>query len=1362
MANSCVFNPSVRTADGEIKGSKLFPKILNAVNNDRKRAIDIYFKTKSEKFKSMYGSLPKDSNGEFLLTSVIKAEVFSDLTLESAIANQKIQKGFSDKSGNPVEKDATIDNMRASYEAAAKYNEGSEDFIAIPKTRINNDGKNVVYVDIEHRTLQNQHLVAEIDNEIKLHNLLLSNLREQGIAVGNMTDLEERLIGGGITKFTNLSTTTTDGLITLIRLGKGEKGLKALPEEFSHFVIETCTDDSLVDRLIRFVQDEDTLRTILGDDYSIYYKKYDGNLYRMAHEAAAKLLAIHLKDVFKSSNNNEQASSYATSVKSLLNRVWTAIKNIFSKYNRKSLEDILEYSKKLYSEAANKALKGELGYNIEKAPKEDWFNISTPQSTVADRRKGLLVKILENQTKRYNIAEKRVPEAAEQAAMPSGGISITGQQTGQTSGYTRTQRELKERIEANLVNGTLLAGVYDFLSTSFKGMKSASDAIDQLQQSGNLAERSARLNKARDFIYSYNNILSEIETELTDNPDSGPEYAEAMATLKEAFSLIRKLRTKYDNTAKSTFEQFILPHLPNIGDNPFTGEARREFLGDGGILWSSDKDISVYDAWLRAASNSSNEVIRLLDSIIKKARERGRQQTIAVRKRLEALGMKARNAGIKDFEWMLEEDSEGHKSGNYIGLINYAEYERARKAEMDRLKGIYDLTNPQEARQYWINYYAWINRNTEDDIPKVSIYENKVYTGMSQAQRDFYDEFTSIKEELDALLPLGTTNTLNAVKIRKDLLERMMSGGKMTEQIAEAIKDRFIRRSDDTDIDYEEAVEDFEGRRVNSLPIYYLHLREGESADDMSTDVISTMIAYAAMANDFYEMNGILQQMELGRDLLLDKESGHKIGQTKGDKPVVETITRLGEKIQKQLTKSNTKFEDRLNNLYEMSLYSRRRKDEGTWGKIDKGKLADELNSITALNTLALNLTAGITNLVTGTSMLRIEAAAKEFMEYKDVLRGDRAYALAMPEFFKEYGNSVKTNKLSLFDEMFNVMQEYEGQIKNTNFDRKKWYSRMFEMDTLFFMNNCGEHWLQNRTALGLAYAYKMKDDKGNETNLWDALKVEYIDEQHPEYGAKLVIKEGYTKLDGSEFSDDDIYEFTRKAAAINQRMHGIYNKEDMNVAQSVGLGRMALLFRKYLVPSVDRRFRKAIYNYDLRAWEEGYYNTAGKFLLQLGKDLKSHKLNIALAWNNLSDAQKANIKRAGTEVGYLLAIIAGIALLGGGDVDRKSRSFFLNELELQLKRQRAEIGSLVPSPMLANEALKIIKSPAAGVDTIEDMLGTLGILNPWNWTTEMQSGRYKGHSRAYKIFMTSPFVPMNSTIYKSLNPEEIIPFYNQ
>ena len=85
MAESCVITPSVRTASGEIKESKLFPGILGAVNNDRTRAVDIYSKIRSDNFQSDFAHLPKDSNGEFTLSSVISTGVFKDLTNEKAL-----------------------------------------------------------------------------------------------------------------------------------------------------------------------------------------------------------------------------------------------------------------------------------------------------------------------------------------------------------------------------------------------------------------------------------------------------------------------------------------------------------------------------------------------------------------------------------------------------------------------------------------------------------------------------------------------------------------------------------------------------------------------------------------------------------------------------------------------------------------------------------------------------------------------------------------------------------------------------------------------------------------------------------------------------------------------------------------------------------------------------------------------------------------------------------------------------------------------------------------------------------------------------------------------------------------------------
>jgi hypothetical protein len=86
----------------------------------------------------------------------------------------------------------------------------------------------------------------------------------------------------------------------------------------------------------------------------------------------------------------------------------------------------------------------------------------------------------------------------------------------------------------------------------------------------------------------------------------------------------------------------------------------------------------------------------------------------------------------------------------------------------------------------------------------------------------------------------------------------------------------------------------------------------------------------------------------------------------------------------------------------------------------------------------------------------------------------------------------------------------------------------------------------------------------------------------------------------------------------------------------------------------------------------------------------------------------------------------------------------------------------------MVGEGLKIIKSPAAGINTLEHTLDLVGLLNPYNYEVFageealMQSGRYKGKSRATKLFYDSPIIPINKTIYKVLHPEEGIPFYKQ
>lgn len=77
-----------------------------------------------------------------------------------------------------------------------------------------------------------------------------------------------------------------------------------------------------------------------------------------------------------------------------------------------------------------------------------------------------------------------------------------------------------------------------------------------------------------------------------------------------------------------------------------------------------------------------------------------------------------------------------------------------------------------------------------------------------------------------------------------------------------------------------------------------------------------------------------------------------------------------------------------------------------------------------------------------------------------------------------------------------------------------------------------------------MAKRYKLKD--GNKSiSLWDALIKVPVNKDHPEYGHKLVLKEGVTKEDGTAFTREDIGAFQRKIGDVNRHLFGVYNDED-------------------------------------------------------------------------------------------------------------------------------------------------------------------------------------------------------------------------
>lgn len=1345
MSRNCAIIPQVRNNKDQIVDSRLFKDLLAYTGNNRAETTRLYLITKSSEFiKDWNPRLTLDENNEPTLRSLLQKTNFSDIIPESKVLerlNREIgyYKRGMDRPALWVNSD---ENYQKLLQKAISFNQTSDfrdDYVAkITKTQDTESPRIFIGIKVEKRNKVNSIEADKMAYNANLNSRLRDILAAKGITIGALTDLEKRLGINGVTDF-DVARTAANGMIEMIRLANGIEGEKALPEEFAHFAIEAMGESPLINRLINNLSSSGLIGEILGDEYETYNTLYKGDTAKLAKEAAGKLLAKHL---LKSEPIGQKP------YKNLLERVISAIKSFFKTINVNQIQKAIYEADKDFGRLARDILNGRMDeeISIDNIKSSDLF-YQTNERIQRDRK--VLQNIINNELKRLKIYEKRNPN----------------------SQFSTNQRLLIDRLEMELYDNNEIEGIYSFLDNALEELQKVSYRLELLRDTPatNVNERASVLRDVRNYMYSYKNIIEDIRKALVDEEryDDNRYGQRVRVLLNDTSNLLGDLFVKYNDVSMPLFIDFIKPFIGESIMIPF-GKFKGKVIKAEDLVKMADEDISFFDRWLDSMADSSDYMLKVMDQAVKKSKEQARFRTIDVMKQLQAATIKLEKAGIKNTDWMFERDSKGNLSGNYISEINQALFKEKVREMFKSLNEKYGK-NPvgENAEKYKKERQAWFDANMEivngKKVPKMSIYGNKQYQRLNAAQKEYYDTVMNIKSQLDSYLPEKYTTLTNAVKIRKDLLERVKSSDGVrsgTKQIWKSIKDEFIRRTDDVDFGDRATVKDFEGNEVQTLPIYFTKLKEGESANDLSTDIVSTLTAYAAMANDFDEMNKVIDVLELGRDLLRERQ----VIQTQGGKPLVEKFKAVGRKVESKLTKEGeaTRFVQRLNDFFEMQVYGRYMADEGTFGKtnIDKGKVANFVNRVTSMNNLALNVLSGISNIATGKVMMRIESFAGEFFNEKNTITADRIYGQSLPAYLAEIGNRVKTSKLALWDELFNVMQEYEQDVREVNFDRKTWFSRMFGTSTLFFMNNAGEHWMQNRTSLALADAYKMKAPNGKIVSLWDAMEVVPIDKNNKKLGAKLQLKQGYKKADGSDFTQDDIIKFSRRSAAINQRMHGIYNKADRSAVQRLAIGRMGMMFRKWIKPSLNRRFKSASYNYDLDAWTEGYYRTSGRFLLQLARDLRETQFNIAARWNELTSTEKANIKRALTETGHFLAVMAIIGLIEWSD--DKDRPWLVRMTEYQMRRLYTELGAMIPGKSMISEGLKIIKSPAAGVNTIENILDLTKLLNPWNYTDEIQSGRYEGHSTAYKSFFESPVIPMNRTIYRGLHPETGIPFFKQ
>ncbi len=847
--------------------------------------------------------------------------------------------------------------------------------------------------------------------------------------------------------------------------------------------------------------------------------------------------------------------------------------------------------------------------------------------------------------------------------------------------------------------------------------------------------------------------------------DARGTILQALADVNNQFKM---LEDRFYDKSLDAFVAFLIP---------FMGETMEISDGKGGLktvtikelVEKSGRDITTMQRLFTTMADSPDGLLQAFDKVVKVQKNEQRLNTIEMAQRILALGKEYESRGITEYSWMFEEGNQRYITKLIIDGKDYSydrsAYEKAYKAYTESLDRTYgehpEIGSPQynEKKKLQIQ---WVRDNTETvviegartTIPNHKKYPSK-YSKLPIAKREFYDKWMTLKNELDALLPDGATTLTNSIKIRKSGIERFASlvkKGDFKGLIQEA-KSSYMRSFDDT-YNYKGLV-DLNDEEVLTLPIYYIRGGEGS---ELTQDVIGSLIAYADMAYNYQAMQEIVNPLEIGRNWVMEERD---ISQTSGGRSLLGR-SKAGGRIstsEGRIDPKKSKFGALLNDFFEAKIYEKYLVDNGEVGGVDVNKAAGILLKLGSAIQLGFNELAHMANLGTGVAMQNIEAAAGQYFNARELASADKEFFSSMGEYVGDIGQRVIHSKLALFDELFNVKQNFRRNQKNRDFLNKTILGRVFGPRIQFLGQDAGDFWLYNRTAIAMAKRFKLKDKNGNLISLWDALVVEPINKEHPEYGNKLVLKEGVTKEDGSTFSRADIGAFERKVGNLNRHLFGVYNDEDSIAVRRTLWGRFVMQYRDWIPSQFRYRFGVMTVNQDNGERFEGYYRTTIKFIKGLRKELKNGEKNLTQIWGELDDFQKANIKRTIAEISQLACVNFICWVLGNKSKD-KDRTWVEKALRAFMLREKTELGALTIGLQMPREIVNIIKSPVAASSIIQDIVDLGTILSPVEWTDEIQSGDYKGHSSAYRAFMRSPLTLWYRNIKKTMDPEVMERYY--
>lgn len=807
MARSCRLSPVVHRRVGtkiEEKDSKLFKDIKQAVQ-DRNTAWKMWAYTKTPEFKGKYGkSVDYDEFGEVTFPSLIKA-----LGLESSYNEQK---GAEEAARDYGFTNTVFQNPDEAISGVNSFNSKEKKFVAVMQKT-----EGGYTVSVLPRSAANVEAARQQSYNHALTGEIIDILRSLGFDVSFVSNPRYEGL------FDPENATLEDGLIKIISIAKGELGEQALPEEFSHLIIEGLIAHPLVKRLLTSLTDEQ-VQEVLGNSFDSYNEIYDGDSLKMKKEAAGKMLAQYITGQGTISRPTIEPK------RSLLSRIWSWAKNLFSRVKGQQLNDARQKAWDSIAGIYNLVASGEA------VPIVDKNNIlSSAQLYKIKEEYNSLEKVA--QVGEKIMARMLLREQAKQDDYKK--LKDENVKKNKKKLYKDTKENLQKMQDLSSYEGDK---AFESVNLFLQDAERKSNAILGDMNRAKRNEESGKLDNIHminevakvvreidTFVQGYRDVIETVATfdesdniaELgLPNEESGQMLANrANACLRILNSLTKwrqaTARNIVYNSARTVYKDDKVRGI---------GTKRDEIMSLEEILKHADRDINYVDRWLSAMSDADDAYLTLFDSIVKNQQYERDMEMIEWRAQIAAADEKLRRAGYSsDFMFELKEDSV--PSGRIISQYDWDAYNKERRAYMEWLR-----ENGYEGTEFSKKMSQWKNGTNNQRLPRLikvyvdpkidAVYREtgkapddatfeempnpKVFTknankinNLAPAQKEYYEEMMRIKREMMGKIPHRGQGIYKAIYISKDFTEGLLESNNPLKATRENYIKKFVRRPDD-------------------------------------------------------------------------------------------------------------------------------------------------------------------------------------------------------------------------------------------------------------------------------------------------------------------------------------------------------------------------------------------------------------------------------------------------------------------------------------------------------------------------------------------------------------------------------------